>query len=265
MRCIFCKQDSSTSQSREHIIPESLGNTDHILPTGVVCDNCNNYIAREVEKPILDSRYFQERRFQMTVANKRGRVPVLDGIHAQSFTRVRLTNSPTEGIAIAAHPEVDESRWTRSLLDGEAGTLIIPMGESPNDYRLSRFIGKIGLEVLAQLILKVPGGLDEIVDKPDLDEMRSYVRRGSANCVWPISRRQIYRADRAFGEGVAAYQVLHEYQILATPENEYFVVVAIFGEEFALNLAGPDISGYARWLAKNGDVSPLYTEFSRQG
>lgn len=61
------------------------------------------------------------------------------------------------------------------------------------------------------------------------------------------------------------YQVLHEYQILATSENEYFVVVAIFGEEFVLSLAGPDISGYSTWLAQNGDASPLYLRPTPQG
>lgn len=263
MRCIFCRQDSSGSRSREHIIPESLGNTDHILPIGVVCDSCNNYVAREVEKPILDSRYFQERRFHLAVANKRDRVPVLDGFHTQSLTRVQLANSLTDGMSVRAHPDADESRWIRSMLAGKTGTLILPMGEPPNGYRLSRFIGKIGLEVLAQRVLEVPGGLDEIVDKPELDELRTYVRRGSTKLIWPLSRRQIYAADFAFSEGADVYQVLHEYQILVTPENEYFIVVAIFGEEFALNLAGPDISGYSKWLAQNGDRSPLYPEPDR--
>ncbi len=36
MRCIFCKTDSDSSRSVEHIIPESLGNTDYVLPPGCV-------------------------------------------------------------------------------------------------------------------------------------------------------------------------------------------------------------------------------------
>jgi hypothetical protein len=55
MRCIFCKNDSSNSKSVEHIIPESLGNTTRTLPKGVVCDTCNNYFARKVEKPFLEA------------------------------------------------------------------------------------------------------------------------------------------------------------------------------------------------------------------
>ena len=48
MRCIFCKKDSLDSKSIEHIMPESLGNVNHILQPGVVCDECNNYFARKV-------------------------------------------------------------------------------------------------------------------------------------------------------------------------------------------------------------------------
>ena len=51
VRCIFCKTKSSACVSVEHIIPESLGNTQHILPRGWVCDSCNNYMATKVEKP----------------------------------------------------------------------------------------------------------------------------------------------------------------------------------------------------------------------
>ena len=49
MNCIFCKGDSSQSLSGEHVIPESLGNTEHILKAGIVCDQCNNYIASKVK------------------------------------------------------------------------------------------------------------------------------------------------------------------------------------------------------------------------
>ncbi|MGN8083298.1 HNH endonuclease [Variovorax sp. 22077] len=258
MRCIFCKHDSSGSQSREHILPESLGNTDHVLPKGVVCDGCNNYIARKIEKPILDSRYFQERRFQMAVQSKRGRTPLLDGVHLESQSRIQLSNSLSYGVFVGAHPDADESRWIESMRTNRRGTLILPMSAPLGDYPLSRFIGKIGLEVMAQCALEVPGGLDEIVDKPELDELRTYVRRGSAKLVWPIARRQIYPSDLDFVEGANVWQVLHEYQILLTPEKEYFIVVAIFGEEFALNLGGPDISSYSKWLAQNSDRSPLY-------
>ncbi|MBT3070018.1 HNH endonuclease [Rhodomicrobium sp. Az07] len=31
------------------LVPESLGNRQHVLPKGIVCDGCNNYFSRKVE------------------------------------------------------------------------------------------------------------------------------------------------------------------------------------------------------------------------
>jgi hypothetical protein len=75
MRCNFCKCSSESSSSREHIIPESLGNKEHLLPAGVVCDSCNNYFSRKIEKVVLDSAMMRLLRKDRNVPNKRGRVP----------------------------------------------------------------------------------------------------------------------------------------------------------------------------------------------
>jgi hypothetical protein len=60
MNCIFCKEVSDTSFSVEHIIPESLGNKSHILENGIVCDKCNNYFARKIEKEVLELPYYKK-------------------------------------------------------------------------------------------------------------------------------------------------------------------------------------------------------------
>jgi len=75
MRCIFCKAESLTSRSVEHIVPESMGNTNHVLPLGAVCDGCNQYFARKVERPVLESPILRLIRASIDVPNKRGRVP----------------------------------------------------------------------------------------------------------------------------------------------------------------------------------------------
>lgn len=240
-------------------MPESLGNIDHVLPAGVVCDKCNNYIARKIEKPLLDSRYFQERRFYAGLPNKEKRIPPLEGIHLQSRTPVQLVKLLDEkGISIGASPNSDESRWVRSILQRESGSLIIPIGEKPSDYLISRFLGKVGLEVLAHRVLDVPGGIEEIVNKPELEELRRYVRMGNPKQSWPYSHRIIYSPEFQFNDGKEPYEVLHEFDILVTPSSEYFIVLAIFGEEYALNLGGPEIDGYEQWLKANNNKSPLY-------
>lgn len=73
MECIFCHKDSSTSKSIEHIIPESLGNTDYLLPNGYVCDECNHYFAIKVEKKLLSQPYFVSMRSRNGILTKKGK------------------------------------------------------------------------------------------------------------------------------------------------------------------------------------------------
>ena len=77
MVCLFCKGSTETSVSIEHILPESLGNFEIVLPAGVVCDRCNNYFARKLEGPVLACGAFLEHRFAGCLPNKSGRVPAV--------------------------------------------------------------------------------------------------------------------------------------------------------------------------------------------
>lgn len=259
MRCIFCKHDSLNSHSVEHIIPESLGNTEHVLPSGVVCDKCNNYLAREVEKPFLDSLYLRERRFGAKIPNKKNKIPSITGFHLQSQTPLQFNRLLNEReMSVEAFSDWGEQQFISNLIEKKSGIFIIPIGEMPSDYVISRFICKVGLEVLAQRLLSVPGGLDEVIDNQALDELRDYVRMGSLKKTWPFSLRGIYPPDYIFKERGESFEVLHEYSIFRTPQEEYFIVVAIFGEEYVLNLGAPDIDGYLQWLRENNNKSPLY-------
>jgi hypothetical protein len=218
MRCIFCKCDATNSRSIEHIIPESLGNTDHTLPRGIVCDTCNQYFASKVEKPVLDSGVFQFLRSRMNVPSKKGKIPV----------------------------EPDEERFD------------LPA------YRITgRFLGKIGLEALVARVCHLSDWESEVLDKPELDDIRNFARfdRGPDR---PFAYRPIYRADSLFQDGNDFFEVLHEYDLLYTKGRELYIVVALFGVEFALNLAGPELDGYHHWLKTHGFVSPLYLQKSAE-
>src|SRR4051812_36315096 len=41
-RCLFCLRTDGGFLGREHIVSEALGNTELVLPPGIVCDRCNN-------------------------------------------------------------------------------------------------------------------------------------------------------------------------------------------------------------------------------
>lgn len=258
MHCIFCKADSSASRTIEHIIPESLGNTEHTLPQGVVCDGCNNYFARKIEKPLLDAAYFQLSRFRNSVANKKGRIPTAKGIHLQSATVVEVCKSD-EGLSVYPMNEKDNDKFARSVLMKKTGSLILPVApEQESDKRLmSRFIGKVAIEALAQRLIPIEGGQAEIVGKVELDELRDYVRWNKDKCNWQFYTKRIYEEDFIFNENNSEYEILHEYSFLYTDSRELYFILAIWGIEYVINMGGPEIEGYAHWLNLNGNKSPL--------
>lgn len=199
------------AKSIEHIVPESLGNLEHTLPVGVVCDTCNNYFSRKFEAPVVHA--FRWLRGQQKVPNKKGRHPVFD-----------LNATP-----------------------------------SPPDYRLmSRFIGKIGLEALTSRLIGRQRWNEELTEKPELDALREYVRFNRGENNWPFLSRKLYPFDAIFSDGVENFDVLHEYTILYTPSKEVYIVLALFGAEFTLNLGGPYLDGYQKWLKDHDYQSPLY-------
>ena len=122
MRCIFCKRDSSKSVSVEHIIPESLGNIDHVLPVGAVCDGCNQYFARKVERPLLESPMFRLLRANMEIPNKRGRIPTweaTDGIERPDYRQMGRFLAKV-GLEVLAFKTLSVSGWNDELVDHPA-------------------------------------------------------------------------------------------------------------------------------------------------
>ena len=71
--------------------------------------------------------------------------------------------------------------------------------------------------------------------------------------------KQQGRADHRFTDNDEIFELPHEYDLLYTDSHEMYIVLAIFGVEYVLNLGGPEIDGYERWLSTNSRVSPLYS------
>lgn len=255
MRCIFCKEDSSNSRSREHIIPESLGNWEHILEPGIVCDSCNNYFAIKIEKPLLETSYFKQLRFANKIYSKKGKIPSGYGItggglvelHAESF-----------GLSIV----IDDPNIMKNVLSGKAGRLYIPMGTTfpKNDQLFSRFLGKVAIEMLAKKFCKNEGWEREIVDKSELDPIRTFVRYSKGVDSWQYNIREIYPPHQLFYDesySTKSYQVLHECDFVYTRFFELFFVLALCGVEFAINLGRPEVSPYQGIIIKNMGESIL--------
>lgn len=257
MRCLFCKNDSSTSRTVEHIIPESLGNVSHTLPPGVVCDQCNNYFSHGVEKPFLESAPLLLLRFEQAVPSKRGKVPPVVGLVLPDMPAVVTRESHGKtGMSLM----VDPSMIPR-LLRAKKGALILPRSTDnlPDGAIISRFLAKVALEAMAGRVASYAGGVEYLVDEVQLDPIRDHARRGGPTREWPIHVRRIYPANHIWrNDSSGDHQVVHEFDILKTNWEEWFFVCAIFGLELVINYGGPEIDGYFRWLSEHQEESPLY-------
>lgn len=117
--CIFCKSDTNNERSREHIIPESMGNADHVLPLGAVCHTCNQYFARKVERPLLESPIFRHLRAGMEVLSKRGRVPVWNTSDGLDLPDRRLMGRflGKVGLEVLVHKTQNVSTWNKEIVE----------------------------------------------------------------------------------------------------------------------------------------------------
>lgn len=269
--CIFCHKDSSTSKSVEHIIPESLGNKEHILPKGYVCDACNNYFSVKIEKELLAQPYFVSMRRRNDIRTKKGKYVVEDmffpGAHKISDTIFDLND-------YALYIRDDDV--VKSIIDGKCSCAIARYIEEPDHPNkiVSRFLAKCAYESIFlmggehdyQLWIKEQDCKDSFFR--DIDKLRLFARYGIGE--WPYSQRRIYSEGTFFSyKGCEPYEVLHEqkffyrevekideHKILA----ELYYVLVICGIEYVICVTDPDISGYNQWLKEHPNHSPIEDE-----
>lgn len=274
MKCLFCKQSSADTKSVEHIVPESLGNTTFVLPLGYVCDKCNNYFAREVEKPFLELPELRLLRFQEAIPNKKGKTPAINGLLNGNYP-IKLKRKLSHN-KVVNEAEISTEAIDKILNISERTTIIVPAFTNqmlpPNNSITSRFLAKMALEALADKLKDIEHSLEDLTNDTQFDMLRNHARLGTVK-KWPCSIRRIYDYNKIwkYSDGVHG-QMVHESDFLLIPaeENhesnaeyimaEIYFVVALWGIEFAINMAGPEIIGYENWLKSHNGESPLYCD-----
>ena len=256
MRCIFCKSDTTGSKSKEHIIPESLGNLDHVLPKGIVCDSCNNYFSREVEKPFMELPGIGLLRANEALPSKKGIIPASTGIlNGRHPARVQRQLSGPYSAMVGVPSEAFQELLSRT---GKF-TLMLPMeGVIPEGSVVSRFMAKVAVEFLAQRLLSRPELLEDFINDLALEPLRMHARRGSPPS-WPVLRRRIYGSNQKWRhQGSDNTQIVHESDFIFLDHTTLYFVLALFGMEYAINCGEPEVGKYETWLTANGGTSPLY-------
>jgi hypothetical protein len=258
-QCIFCKSTSAAFTAVEHIVPESLGNTEHILPRGVVCDPCNNYFANKIEGPILASDFFRQARHRNGIPNKRKRIPIQEAIafpHAM-LLEIGVDRDGTKYICPA--DETQNEDFKHIIEQRQPFLAVFPVADAPDNKLFARFLLMMGIEALAMRMLSVENGIKvDHVENTTLDEARQFVRFGCGPNVWPFHETRIYDEGQLFYDWAEPYDIPHEYTLLYTDDQEIYFVIALFGIQYTINLGGPEIDGFQRWLNSHNNESPLY-------
>lgn len=256
MRCLFCKEPSHDTKGVEHLIPESFGSKKLVLPKGLVCDKCNNYFARKVERPVMSHPSMRNVRGWYQVPNKKGKMPSVLGYIAGTEIQVNMKLDKNEKLQIRAEKASEQAIVDEYLKDmqttGEFPPFIFPVDIDPPQQEMSRFLAMFALEALA-LRFSYAGDLDFIIDEPSFDLIRNYARYGKGVKEWPFHRQVLFPMDTLMrhpetGEWV---QVGFGHDIIITPTPETYVSFNLYGVQFTINVGGPSIHGYEMWLKDN--------------
>ena len=259
MRCIFCKQDSSSSQSVEHIMPESIGSKKRVLPRGVVCDKCNNYFACEIEEPVLSHPSMRNIRAWHQVPNKRGKLPSLRGHIGGTDVAVSFRRGHDGKLEIEPERLRDQEHVTAEWKDGLPNGFLFLIDMEPPKREMSRFLCKMALETVAETFMHGEGGTERIVDESYFDNIRTYARYGNNFSEWPYSQRRIYPDTTLMRRPNTKKWVPVGFgcTLFMTKRLETLFAFCFYGTEFVLNVGGPSIRGYAEWLEDHGHISPM--------
>lgn len=270
MQCIFCHKDSSNSKSVEHIIPESLGNKEHILPKGYVCDECNHYFAIKIENELLSQPYFISMRFRNEILTKKGKLVRKKMFFPGAMKCTEVVMQKTENGLIASF---DDEELYEAIKAGKTGKMIapyIPEPEHPNAI-MSRFLAKCAYEYFLYNMGKEKYDIcvQELLCKESdiLKALREYARYGKGE-YWQYNQRRIYsEGDVVFNQNEDLnYEILHEMKFFTREhkrfpnghvEAEIYFVMAVAGIEYAICISDPNISEYQKWLETHNGLSPL--------
>ncbi|WP_067030394.1 HNH endonuclease [Allomuricauda sp. CP2A] len=257
MRCIFCKKSSGRSSSIQHIIPESLGNKELILRPGVVCDECNQYFAVKIEKPLLEMKYFQNVRFRNNIKSIKERnipyktlFPHKDGGWFDMYMdgdSLGFRGDDTKVINLIRNKKVNKLMFE-----------VVDMPENKN-YQMSRFLAKTALELFALKAGHNQSNLNEVIDMSELDPLREYARFGKGE-QWIYSQRRIYSEEARFVDPIfnpKPYEVLHELDFLIIEPGIYYFVLVIMGVEYVINCGASELNLFNDWLERNENQSPI--------
>lgn len=164
--CIYCLKDSSSSENRSHILPESFLQNGVTLEPGIECDECNNFAAGLEQAFVYHNRIWTQ---IMTL-----RVPGKNGKRRKRMAHYSADDK-TEMLTIRYRP-----RWITEAA-GEK-RIFFPDPPEYSDAKFRRCLGHICLNYIAWKFGR------EVALENKFDELRRYVRYSRRTERWPYGQ-----------------------------------------------------------------------------
>lgn len=235
--CLFCESNGPFT-TIEHVIPESLGNDDLFL-AGEVCDRCQRYFGKEVEKYVLEKTPIGAWRALLGIQSKKGKLPSVDLSVPERSRGVLPERSVHHDnrVGFAAHEDgstsvdIDNSDVMRAILDGSKTELRFVL--SPKHLvQLGRFLGKIAIELYC---------LSDAARARHqrYNALRRYSRFGISQDIWPIFHctigsiselRQMEQDD----EEVLLHSLCYQYSLADGPDGYELFSVRVGTDQWTL-------------------------------
>ena len=211
-RCIFCLCETDNFSRVEHIIPESMGG-DEIAPPGLVCDSCNQYFGKEVERLALASPVLAFERSWLCIPTKKRKYSSYQGFQFE------VSGQPSGGPDVAFPPE--KLKYTLEHGRGQMIVLIKDLGA------ITHLLLKMGLEFLA---------ISEQADvySSAFDRARKAARAPDPGMRWPLAYGSLRAKDGIVEvgedeEGPYEKELVYNYRIALSPQIDLYVFYLCYG------------------------------------
>jgi hypothetical protein len=141
--CIYCLGTEGSFTSEEHIVPESLGNDDAVLPKGFVCDACNNGALSELDSALIQFEPVAFLRVQHVQYTKAGKFP------KANFSTFTFEKTGPRHLKLTPKNKAGEIKNLRQTGDDTHTFNVEWKGKKINWNLIGRALYKIGLGMVA--------------------------------------------------------------------------------------------------------------------
>lgn len=259
--CLFCGGPGPFT-TVEHTVPEALGNDDSVL-LGEVCDSCQSYLGREVEKFALTQPPIGPMRALLKIRGKRGRLPMVDtsvrereGSYLPSFD-ARSDQGLTFGVGENGDlwVAIERPEMAQAIKSGEKTAFLFVL--TPKHIAtLGRLLGKMALELLC-------AHNPEEAREKRYQELRRYVRYGVRKELWVLAHKRVCDYREVIEEGVdefGPYQTVtcYEYKLFDVGNDRIFAFM-FGGDAWAISMDGFEPSMEAKEMFASEGYVPVWS------